>query len=61
LLKETRFSERFSSELRFEFFNAWNHAQFAPPNSTLLAGEFGRISGLQVAPREVQFALKLFF
>jgi hypothetical protein len=61
LLKETRLSERFSSELRFEFFNAWNHAQFGPPNGSLIPDEFGRISSLLTAPREIQFALKLFF
>jgi hypothetical protein len=61
LLKETRLSERFSTEFRAEFFNTWNHAQFGPPNGTLIPQQFGRINSLLIPPREVQFALKLFY
>ncbi len=61
LLKETRLSERFSTEFRAEFFNAWNHAQFGAPNGNLIPQQFGRISSMLIPPREVQFALKLFY
>lgn len=61
LMKQTRISERFSTQFRAEFFNAWNHAQFAAPSGTLIPEEFGRISGLLIPPREIQFGLKLFF
>jgi len=41
--------------LRGEFFNAWNHAQFANPNSGVNAGtSFGRITSTQHAARIIQ-------
>ena len=61
LMKDTRISERFSTQFRAEFFNAWNHAQFGPPDGSLVPEEFGRISSLLIPPREIQFGLKLFF
>ncbi|MGH9401858.1 MAG: carboxypeptidase regulatory-like domain-containing protein [Terriglobia bacterium] len=61
LVKETRINERFSTQFRAEFFNAWNHAQFGTPSSSLIAGQFGRISSLLIPPREIQFALKVVF
>ncbi len=61
LLKNTRINERFSTEFRAEFFNAWNQAQFGPPNGSLIPGQFGRISSLLVPPREIQFGLKLYY
>ncbi|MGH9396052.1 MAG: TonB-dependent receptor domain-containing protein, partial [Terriglobia bacterium] len=61
LIKDTRISERFSTQFRAEFFNTWNHAQFGRPSGSLIPGRFGRIGGLLIPPREVQFGLKLFF
>jgi hypothetical protein len=61
LIKDTRISERFSTQFRAEFFNTWNHEQFGTPSGSLVPGEFGRISSSLVSPREVQFGLKLFF
>jgi len=41
--------------LRGEFFNAWNHAQFANPNAGANAGtSFGRITSTQHAARIIQ-------
>jgi hypothetical protein len=41
--------------LRGEFFNAWNHAQFANPNAGVNAGSsFGRITSTQHAARIIQ-------
>lgn len=41
--------------LRGEFFNIWNHTQFANPNSGVAAGaNFGLISGTQHAARIIQ-------
>ena len=41
--------------LRGEFFNAWNHAQFANPNSAVSSGTaFGQISSTQHDAREIQ-------
>ncbi len=46
-------------ELRGEFFNAFNHAQFTNPNANTGAGaNFGLVSGT-AAPRLLQVALKL--
>ena len=61
VIKKTRVTERLSAEFRAEFFNAWNHAQFGVPNLSLSSGQFGTISSLLIAPRELQFALKLTF
>jgi hypothetical protein len=50
--------DRISFQLRAEMFNAWNHAQFEPPDAN--AGDtetFGRISSART-PRLVQVALK---
>jgi hypothetical protein len=45
-------------DLRGEFFNAWNHTQFQPPNGNSGAGvDFGRISATR-PPRLIQIALK---
>jgi hypothetical protein len=48
-------------EFRAEMFNAFNHPQFFDLGSGYGAAGFGVISGTSVAPRIVQFALKLTF
>ncbi|HXG92751.1 MAG TPA: carboxypeptidase regulatory-like domain-containing protein [Blastocatellia bacterium] len=48
-------------EFRAEFFNAFNHTQFANPNTNVSAATFGVISATSVNPRIIQFALKLGF
>ncbi len=49
-------------DLRGEFFNAWNHAQFANPNTGVNAGSsFGQITSTQHANRIVQVAGKITF
>jgi hypothetical protein len=48
--------------LRGEFFNIWNHTQFANPNSGVAAGaNFGLISGTQHAARIIQVGGQLHF
>jgi hypothetical protein len=66
-------SEGAMLEFRTEFFNAFNHPQFANPGTSLniafdpttkqptLAGNFGRIGATSVAPRLIQFGLKYSF
>ena len=59
------------AEFRTDFFNAFNHTQFANPSVTLplgcsasvpgSCGTFGRITDTSVGPRVIQFALKLKF
>lgn len=50
--------ESVSLQFRTEFFNAWNHAQFLNPDSTMTDTNFGRITTARPA-RELQFGLKL--
>jgi hypothetical protein len=75
--KEWKFKERYSAQLRFEFFNLFNRADFAIANSTGasnpasgITGKFGCSCGTPDAanavlgsggPRHLQFALKLGF
>lgn len=48
-------------EFRSEFFNAFNHPQFGDPDNFFGSPTFGRVTTTIVAPRVVQFALKLNF
>jgi len=75
LFKQFKFTERYYLEFRTEFFNAFNHPNFASPNANYSAGSlgsFGKVtdtiapvlgtdSGGPGDPREIQFALKLYF
>jgi Carboxypeptidase regulatory-like domain/TonB dependent receptor len=73
LFKDFRFSERWNLQFRAEFFNAFNHPNFASPNADISSpGSFGKVtntlapilgtdSGGPGDPREIQFALKLYF
>ena len=58
--KETNINERIRAELRAEFFNAANHANFSIPNRNLGDGNFGKVTDT-ADPRIIQFALKLLF
>jgi hypothetical protein len=65
LFKSFAFTERWKLEFRSEFFNAFNHANFPNPNSSISPSSlasFGKITGDTITdPREIQFALKLYF
>ncbi|MFZ0582238.1 MAG: TonB-dependent receptor [Candidatus Acidiferrales bacterium] len=73
LFKEFRFTDRYSLQFRTEFFNAFNHPNFANPSANIGSpGSFGKVnntlapilgtdSGGPGDPREIQFALKLYF
>ena len=52
--------ENFSVQLRGEFFNLFNHAQFNDPSTSRSDSNFGGIRGAG-DPRIIQLALKLFF
>lgn len=71
VLKNFRISERQLVQFRTEFFNAFNHPQFAvpgnysqtPPAQLAVSspGQFGQITNTSVNPRIIQFALKYTF
>jgi hypothetical protein len=66
LLKETNITEKTRLEFRAEFFNVFNHAQFANPSSAAGAsGDFASSNFGEVVrardPRLIQFALKFKF
>lgn len=47
--------------VRGEFFNAWNHAQFANPSSGVTASNFGQVTSTQHDAREAQIGGTLSF
>ncbi len=71
--KALQLSERFSLQFRAEFFNILNHPNFNAPgfggngvvaisNSTNFNNaNFGEIGSTRTSPRQIQFALKLYF
>src|SRR5258706_6866002 len=50
-----------SIEIRAEFFNAFNHPQFANPDTNFTSPTFGVVSSTAVNPRVGQLALRLSF
>ena len=49
-------------QFRAEFFNTFNHPQFANPATNVgVATTYGRITAMSVSPRVIQFALKYSF
>lgn len=53
--------ERFRTEFRAEFFNAFNNPHFANPNTQRANANYGRITSTILTPREIQLGLKLAF
>jgi len=61
VLKDTQIAENWKLQLRFEFFNMPNHANFFNPGSNISApGSVGRITGAG-DPRQIQFGAKILF
>lgn len=61
LLKDTSINERMRLQFRTEFFNVFNHTNFADtPGRTAFTPTFGRYTSALNA-RQIQFALKLLF
>jgi Carboxypeptidase regulatory-like domain len=58
--KNTRITERLTTEFRFELFNAFNHAQFKNPDGDINSSSFGLVGGAR-DPRIGQFAIKFVF
>src|SRR5882762_8332951 len=63
LLKNLQLTERFGLRFTTDFFNIWNHANFANPALTDIgAGAgFGKIFSTTGTPRLIQFSLRLAF
>jgi hypothetical protein len=59
-IKRNQLSERLRLELRFEFFNLFNTANFGNPSQTILTSTAGQITSAGT-PRDIQFGLKLEF
>lgn len=59
--KHTRINEKFDTEFRAEFFNAWNHTQFANPDGNFSDYTFGQVVNTREGPRVIQFGLKVLF
>ena len=60
LYKDTKISETTKIELRFEFFNIFNHTQFTTVGGDINSSTFGRATGAR-DPRIVQLAAKFVF
>lgn len=60
LIKNTKIAERYTLEFRSEFFNGFNHPNFGAPNASPVSPSFGRTTSAG-SPREIQFALKLYW
>jgi len=61
LIKNMKLSEKAHLQLRFEYFNAFNHPNFDLPNTGMGSGAFGRISSTVLLPRVGQVAMKVNF
>jgi hypothetical protein len=61
VFKNTRVTERFNTQFRWEMFNAWNHTQFGPASLNLSSANFGKITSTLVGPRRMQFGLRITF
>ena len=62
IVKFIPFTESVRGEFRTEFFNLFNWANFANPNSNIsVPSTFGRITQTSAGPRVIQFAFKLNF
>jgi hypothetical protein len=57
--KDFQLTERFRLQFRTDFINAFNHVQLNAPNMSL-GSTMGQVTGAQ-PPRNIQFALKLYY
>jgi hypothetical protein len=60
LHKSFSITEGIKIQFRAEFFNVFNHTNFTAPTTDRNSGAFGTIRGT-LAPRQIQFALKLIY
>jgi hypothetical protein len=60
-LKNFHFTEGIYLQFRTDFLNAFNNVQFGHPNTNFPSSTFGLLNTSQDTPRNIQFALKLYF
>jgi len=60
IAKRTPITERWTTEFRAEFYNAWNHSEFENPDGNFTDSTFGQVLKTR-DPRVMQFALKVMF
>ncbi len=61
LLKNFHFTERVYMQFRTDFLNAFNNVQFGHPNVNFPSSTFGLVNTSQDTPRNIQFAVKVYF
>lgn len=61
IFKSFLLRERYRFEFRTEMFNAFNHTNFASPNTSVENPNFGRTFSTSVGPRTIQFGLKFYW
>ena len=61
IFKNFVFRERLRFEFRGELFNAFNHTNFASPNTSVENPNFGRTFSTSIGPRTVQLGLKFYW
>jgi hypothetical protein len=59
--KKTAINERWNTEFRAEFYNAWNHTQLNNPDGDFADSTFGQIQKTREDSRVLQFGLKFLF
>jgi len=59
-IKNIKISERVSTQLRGEFFNAFNHTSFLNVRTNVDFGDFGKILSTH-DPRIIQLGVKFYF
>ncbi len=59
--KTFKFTERQSLQFISDFFNIFNHTQFANPNGSISSANFGKVTAVQVQERLVQLTLRYKF
>jgi hypothetical protein len=60
IAKRTPINERWTTEFRAEFYNAWNHTEFENPDGNFSDSTFGQVLKTR-DPRVMQLALKVMF
>jgi hypothetical protein len=62
VLKDTRITEKLTAQFRAEFFNIPNHPSFGNPAANLsVPASVGKIRGVSVPARAIQFGMKLIY